>query len=99
MLNDVGTPVAIISQLNTLPAGTPLNASMAASRLATHDSGPGWIATPYLYDSDWIHDYCPAAQAVTSELLLSIGLERRTILKTQGNNSCANEFRSYHCYY
>ena len=30
MLNDVGTPIAIISQLNTRPACTPVNASMAA---------------------------------------------------------------------
>jgi hypothetical protein len=51
MLNDVGTPVAIISQLNTLPALPPVNASMAALRLATHDSGPGWLATPFLHDS------------------------------------------------
>jgi hypothetical protein len=58
MLNGVGTPVAIISQLNTLPACAPVNASMAASRLATHDSGPGWIATPFLYDS-FIHDSTP----------------------------------------
>src|SRR4029077_2211350 len=42
MRNDVGTPVAIISQLNTLPACAPVNASMATLRLATHDSGPGW---------------------------------------------------------
>ena len=54
MLNDVGTPIAIISQLNTLPARTPVNASMEALRPATHDSGPGWIATPFLYDS-FIH--------------------------------------------
>jgi hypothetical protein len=47
----VGTPVAIISQLNTLPACAPVNASMAALRLATHDSGSGWFATPFLYDS------------------------------------------------
>jgi len=39
MLNGVGTPVAIISQLNTLPACAPVNASMAALRLAMHDSG------------------------------------------------------------
>ena len=51
MLNDVGTLVAIISQLNALPACAPVNASMAASRLAMHDSGSGWIATPFLYDS------------------------------------------------
>ena len=54
----VGTPVAFISQLNTLPACTPVNASMAASRLAAHDSGPGWIAIPFLYDS-FIHYSTP----------------------------------------
>ena len=58
MRNDVGTPVAIISQLNTRPACAPVNASMAALRLATHDSGPGWIATPFLYDS-FIHNSTP----------------------------------------
>jgi len=47
--NGVGTPIAFISQLHTLPACTPVNASMAALRLATHDSGPGWVATPFLY--------------------------------------------------
>jgi hypothetical protein len=58
MLNDVGTPVAIISQLNTRPACTPVNASMAALRMATHDSGSGWIATPFLCDS-FIHNFTP----------------------------------------
>lgn len=48
MLNGVGTPVAIISQLNTLPACAPVNASIAPSRATTHDSGSGWIATPFL---------------------------------------------------
>src|ERR1017187_3746350 len=56
--NGVGTPVAFISQLHTLPACTPVNASMAALRLATHDSGPGWIATPFPYDS-FIHRSTP----------------------------------------
>ena len=55
---DVGTPDAIISQLNTLPAGAPVNASMAALRLTTHDSGSGWVATPFLCDS-FIHDSTP----------------------------------------
>jgi hypothetical protein len=50
MRNDVGTPISIISQLNTLPACAPVNASMAALRLATHDSGSGWFARPFLYD-------------------------------------------------
>ena len=49
--NDVGTLVAIISQLNALPACAPVNASMVALRLATHDSGSGWFATPFLCDS------------------------------------------------
>ena len=55
---DVGTPVAIISQLNTLPACAPVNASLAASRLAMHDSGSGWSAKPFLYDS-FIHYSTP----------------------------------------
>jgi hypothetical protein len=58
MRNDVGTPVAIISQLNTLPARAPVNASMAASRLATHDSRSGRFAKPFLYDSS-IHHSTP----------------------------------------
>src|SRR6266403_4854005 len=40
-----------LSRLNTLPACSPVNASRAALRLPAHDSGPGWLATPYLYDS------------------------------------------------
>lgn len=48
LLNSVGTPDAIISQLNTLPACAPVNASMAPSQATTHDSGSGWIATPSL---------------------------------------------------
>ena len=70
MMNDVGTPVAIISQLNTLPACAPVNASMAASQLATHDSGSGWIATPFLYDS-FIHDSTPVAPKTRLTLTLS----------------------------
>ena len=68
MRNDVGTPVAIISQLNTLPALPPVNASMTALRLATHDSGPGWLATPFLYDS-FIHNSMPVYPGALSSLL------------------------------
>ena len=64
----VGTPVAIISQLNTLPACAPVNASMAASRLATHDSGSGWLATPFLYDS-FIHYSTPVYPGARHGLL------------------------------
>ena len=68
MLNDVGTPVAIISQLNTLPARAPVNASMAASRLATHDSGSGRSAKPFLYDSS-IHYSTPVYPGALRSLL------------------------------
>ena len=43
MRNNVGTLVAIISQLNALPACAPVNASMVALRLPTHDSGSGMV--------------------------------------------------------
>ena len=72
MLNDVGTPFAIISQLNTLPACAPVNASMAASRRATHDSGPGWFAIPFLYDS-FIHNSTPVYPGALSSLLVLLG--------------------------
>ena len=67
MLNDVGTLVAIISQLNALPACAPVNASMVALRLATHDSGSGWFATPFLYDS-FIHNSTPVYPGALSSL-------------------------------
>jgi len=54
LLNGVGTPNTNISQLDTRPDGAPVNASMAALRLAMHDSGSGWFAKPSLYDS-FIH--------------------------------------------
>src|SRR5260370_8039284 len=68
LLNDVSTPVAIISQLNAQPACAPVNASMAALRPATHDSGSGWFATPFLCDS-FIHDSTPVYPAALRNLL------------------------------
>jgi len=41
---------------------------MAASRLATHDSGPGWLATPFLYDS-FIHNSAPVCTGALRILL------------------------------
>jgi hypothetical protein len=67
--NDVGTLVAIISQLNTQPACAPVNASMAALRLATHDSGSGWFATPFLYGS-FIHNSTPVYPGALRSLLV-----------------------------
>ena len=66
MLNGVGTPVAIISQLNTLPALPPVNASMAALRLATHYSRPGWLANSFpvlLFHSQLHAGFIPAHSA------------------------------------
>jgi hypothetical protein len=68
LCHDVGTLVAIISQLDTLPACAPVNASMAALRLVTHDSGSGWIATPFPYDS-FIHDSTPVYPGARHRLL------------------------------
>ena len=68
LLNDVGTPIAIISQLNTRPTCAPVNPSMAASRLAMHDLGSGWIATPLLCDS-CIHDSTRVYLGALSSLL------------------------------
>src|SRR5216684_5117448 len=70
LLNDVSTPVAIISQLHAQPACAPVNASMAALRPATHDSGSGWFATPFLCDS-FIHDSTPVYPGALRNLLES----------------------------
>ena len=68
MRNDVGTLVAIISQLNTQPACAPVNASLPALRLQTHDSGSGWFATPFLCDS-FIHNSTPLYPGALRTLL------------------------------
>jgi hypothetical protein len=79
----VGTLVAIISQLNTLPACAPVNASMATLRLSTHDSGAGWSAKPFLYDS-FIHYSTPVYPGARHGLLALpsyfFGLASATIL-------------------
>jgi hypothetical protein len=66
LVDDVGTPISFISQLNTLPACAPVNASRPASRLDTHDSGSGWFATPFLCDSS-IHDSTPVYPGAPTE--------------------------------
>lgn len=68
---NVGTLIAIISQLNTQPALPPVNASLAASRLAMHDSGPGWLAKPFLYDSS-IHYSMPVYPGAHHGLLVPV---------------------------
>src|SRR6266851_4070971 len=69
LLNDVSTPVAIISQLNTQPACAPVNASPTALQLPTHDSGSGWLATPFLCDS-FIHNSTPVYPGALRNLLV-----------------------------
>jgi hypothetical protein len=76
LLNCVGTLVAIISQLDTQPASAPVNASRPISRLATHDSGSGWLATPFLYGS-YIHDSMPVYPGALNELLESTLVKKR----------------------
>ena len=71
MRNDVGTLVAIISQLNTRPTCAPVNASPPALRLQTHDSGSGWFATPFLCDS-FIHNSTPVYPGALRILLGAI---------------------------
>src|SRR5215472_2268814 len=41
----------VISELNTWPVGTPVNASPASLRMQVHDSEPKWCATPFLCGS------------------------------------------------
>jgi len=69
LLNGVGTPNTNISQLNTQPAGAPVNASMAALRLTMHDSGSGWFAKPSLYDS-FIHYPTPVYPGALNKFLV-----------------------------
>ena len=57
-VDDVGIPDPLISQLDIPPACAPVNASRPALRLATHDSGSGWLAMPFLRDS-FIHCSTP----------------------------------------
>src|SRR5690606_28037172 len=48
----------LLSRLGTRPARTPVNASTPPLRVAPHDSGPVWVATPSPYDS-FIHNTLP----------------------------------------
>ena len=41
----------VISELNTWPVCSPVNASPVALRPPAHDSGPKWCATPFLCGS------------------------------------------------
>src|SRR5262245_53927345 len=41
----------VISELNTWPVSTPVNASPASLRMQAHDSEPKWCATPFLCGS------------------------------------------------
>ncbi len=72
-----------ISEPNAQPACAPVNASPAALRLRAHDSGSGWVATPFLCgcfirDSNPVYpgafpDSCSSITAATSASLVSFG--------------------------
>ncbi len=44
---EIGTSEKPVSQLNTQPMVSPVNASRQPSRTAAHHSGPGRLARPY----------------------------------------------------
>src|SRR5689334_11247968 len=48
---------------------------MVALRLATHDSGPGWFATPFPYDS-FIHNSTPVYPGALNNLLENGGITK-----------------------
>jgi hypothetical protein len=50
---------------------------MVTLRLATHDSGPGWFATPFLYDS-LIHNSTPVYPGALNSLLVLLCYKRGT---------------------
>jgi hypothetical protein len=54
----VDTPRFELSRLNTWPALSPVNASLTALQLQTHDSGPMWVANPSSYGT-FIHYFPP----------------------------------------
>ena len=44
---EVAAPEGVISELNTWPACSPVNAYNPSSRTSRHDSGPWWVATAF----------------------------------------------------
>ena len=87
--HSVGTLVAIISQLNTQPACAPVNASRPVLRLATHDSGTGWLAKPFLYGS-FIHYSKPVYPGALNKLSIR---EILTRLRSLYETTWWNRFR------
>src|SRR3954469_16098352 len=85
MCHGVGTLVAIISQLNTLPACASVNGSMAALRLAMHDSRSGWFATPFLYDS-FIHYSTPVYPGARHMLRYEFATLNGEVVKGRGES-------------
>ena len=63
---EVGAPEGVISELNTRPACSPVNACGAPLRARRHDSGPWWVATAF--------------HVRLSHPLLHAGLSRRIIV-------------------
>jgi hypothetical protein len=74
----VGTPIGAISELNGWSASSSVNASPTALRPPAHNSGPRWVATPFLcglllHDGfDWRWE-CPNSPSCDQIIVPAIG--------------------------
>jgi hypothetical protein len=68
LLNDVGTPIAIISQLNNLPACTPSTLRWQPCDWPRMTRGQDCSLDLFLYDS-FIHNSTPVYPGALSSLL------------------------------
>jgi hypothetical protein len=67
-----------ISGLNTLPARSPVNAACLPLPIATHDSGPAWLARPSLSET-----CTPSHRAGLSRRTLTLAVSRRALHSTR----------------
>jgi hypothetical protein len=65
----VDTSILELSRLNTWPARSPVNASLADLQLQPHDSGPMWVANPSSYGT-LIHYFLPVLTGAPNLSLL-----------------------------
>ncbi len=79
---EIGTPEKPVSQLNTQPMVSPVNASRLPSRAAAHHSGPKRLARPY--------------SAVDFHLLSFASLSWRTPLLATSDGSARRQLRRLH---
>ena len=68
----------MLSQLNTWPMFSPVNTSRLPSRVAAHDSGPGWLARPFPYGT-FTRYSLPALPGVLSAIRPNASREVRNV--------------------